>query len=152
MSIIELKNIFNQLLGEWSVERKIQSPEGHGLFKGACVFTEMNDGRLLCEESGMMTLNGHTNEAKRSYIYAYQNDRIVILYNDPYRKDEVLHELTFEMQGDDYVATHCHLCGNDTYDLKFTLQPDSRIHMNYVVKGPHKDYAMQSILTRHVIL
>lgn len=152
MNEVDLKELFNQLRGEWVLERDIQTPQGNAIFKGRCVFTEMDDGRLLCNEIGTLNLNGNESEANRSYIYAYQDNRIVIFYNDPHRQGDVLHELLFQSQGDGYVATHCHLCGQDTYDLTFTMLADSRIQMDYVVKGPQKDYAMQSFLTRHVVL
>lgn len=152
MNAVDLKNLFNELRGEWVLERNIQTPEGNAQFKGHCVFTEMDDGRLLCHETGTLNLNGHESEANRSYIYAYEENRVVIFYNDPHRQGDVLHELFFKPQGGSYVAAHCHLCGQDTYDLTFTMRADSRIQMDYVVKGPHKDYAMQTLLTRHAVL
>ena len=148
MNMIDLKKLFNQLPGQWILERDIQNSDGNGVFNGICTFTTMDDGRLLCKETGTLTFNGHQTDASRSYIYAYQDDGIIILYNDPHRKDEVLHQLAFEMHDNNYVAKHCHVCGNDTYDLTFTMQSDNSIEMKYVVKGPHKDYAMRSLLTR----
>lgn len=147
-SSIDLKNIFNQLLGDWALERHIQTPEGNAVLNGECIFTKIDDARLLCNESGILSINGKQIDTNRSYIYAFEDDRVTILYNDPHRKGDVLHDLTFQKQGHDYVATHCHLCGQDTYDLTFTMLPDDSIRMNYVVKGPHKDYAMQSVLSR----
>lgn len=107
----------------------------------------MQDRRLLYQENGLLTMNGYQTEANRSYIYAYQDDRMMIFYNDPYRKDEVLHELAFVIQENGCTARHSHVCGNDTYDLTFTVSPNNHIEMKYVVKGPHKDYRMVTILT-----
>lgn len=129
------------------LERRIQTIDGNGVLNGQCVFTVMEDGRLLCQENGLFTMNGHQTEANRSYIYAYQDDHIIIFYNDPHRKGEVLHELAFAMQGNECTARHCHVCGNDTYDLTFTISSNDHIEMKYIVKGPHKDYRMVTILT-----
>lgn len=145
---LDLKKLFNQLPGVWTLERQTQSIDGQGVFTGTCTFTALDDGRLLCEENGIMTLNGHTNEANRSYIYECHDDHIVILYNDPHRKGDVLHILEFNKEGDYAVAKHCHVCEPDTYDLTFTMLSDDIIDMKYIVKGPKKDYAMQSVLTR----
>ena len=141
----ELKALFNSLPGTWSLERVIQDGARHGMFNGECVFSWLDDARLLCEESGTMNLGGHSNAASRSYIYELRDNKIIILYNDPHRKDEVLHELDFD---DDNRARHCHVCVNDVYELEFSLSQDGRIHMDYTVKGPQKDYTLKSILSR----
>ncbi len=144
--------VFNQLIGIWGLERQIDDRSGHGVLSGQCIFTPIDENRLLCEERGELRYNGVEIEASRSYIYECRDDKIIILYNDLHRKGDVLHELDFSNEGDTQIARHCHLCVTDTYDLEFQLLGNGKIQMNYVVKGPHKDYTMNSILTRHVTL
>ncbi len=152
MSVIKLKTLFNQLIGTWALHRDIHDSAGHHMFVGSCVFTALDDTRLLCEESGVMNYKGSQSDATRSYVYEYRDDKIIILYNDTDRSGDVLHELNFVAEGDNQIARHCHLCGADTYDLEFQLLNNGKIQMDYVVKGPHKDYQMKSVLTRHVAL
>ncbi|OFW87918.1 MAG: hypothetical protein A3J37_07060 [Alphaproteobacteria bacterium RIFCSPHIGHO2_12_FULL_45_9] len=147
MRVIELKTVFNQLIGTWSLHRDIFDAAGHSNLVGTCVFSVLDDNRILCEENGILNYNGNQTEASRSYIYEYRDDKITILYNDAHRAGDVLHELKFMTEGQNQVARHCHYCGADTYDIEFNLLPDGKIQMNYVVKGPHKDYQMRTTLT-----
>jgi len=147
MMLVRLKLVFNQLIGTWGLERQIDDRSGRGILSGQCTFTTIDENHLLCEEQGTLRCNGAETEATRSYVYECRDDKIIILYNDPHRKGDVLHELDFIAEGECSIARHCHLCGSDTYDLEFILKDDGAIMMNYVIKGPHKDYQMRSILT-----
>lgn len=147
MSEFHLKDIFNLLPGTWAMERHIQNRGGIGLFKGVCHFSRMDDGRLLSEEEGDLDMYGNVGKATSKFIYELRNDQILMIDNNQ-RPGTILHELDFVAQGDERVAKHCHLCNKDTYDLTFTMDGDHRIQMNYVVKGPQKDYAMQTTLIR----
>jgi hypothetical protein len=144
----QLKNIFNQLIGTWDLKRSIFDRFGESKFRGECRFSKLSDVRLLCEESGTLTYNGHQSDASRSYIYELQDDKIVILYNDAHRSGDILHELEFTNKDKVISARHCHECGQDRYDLTFEFSNHGHIQMYYVVKGSHKDYRMVSELVR----
>jgi Family of unknown function (DUF6314) len=140
--------IFSQLIGTWVLQRKIFDRFGDSQFVGECSFVKTSDTQILCEEKGVLTYNGYQSEASRQYIYELQGSKIVILYNDSHRSGDPLHELNFVAKDDNYVAHHCHQCGQDMYDLKFEISSHGHILMDYVVKGPHKDYKMESRLTK----
>jgi len=144
----QLKNIFNQLIGTWSLKRDIFDKVGESQLLGECQFSKLSDTRLLCEESGVLNYNGHQTDASRSYIYELQDDKIVIFYNDAHRSGDILHELEFTNKDKVIFARHCHDCGQDKYNLTFEFSNSGNIKMHYVVKGPHKDYRMVSELVR----
>ena len=137
------KDIFEALKGEWSLDR-VYSDES--TVKGKMVFTPEGDDRYLCEENGINRLGtGVELEAARKYIYELRAGILTIIYNDPYRMDDVMHELKFDDKG---VARHSHPCSSDLYDLTFIFNSDKRIEMHYVVTGDKKDYSFVSVLTR----
>lgn len=144
----DLKKLFNRFPGNWILEREIISGGDKTQFSGHCVFNRLTGyDRIICHEDGVLALpNGVQQEAFRSYIYQYQYPKILILYNDPHRSGEVLHELDFSKDNAVYSASHCHFCGQDQYHLDFTVR-DNVIEMTYIVQGPQKDYRMHTTLT-----
>jgi hypothetical protein len=143
-----LREIFNQLLGTWVLSREITDKAGIGHLVGQCSFTSLSPTQILCNEQGILTYNGHQTEASRQYVYELRDDKIVILYHDAYRKGDILHELQFDKDQQSLVAKHCHVCGQDEYDLEFKILDPHKITMKYSVKGPHKDYSMVSYLNK----
>ena len=148
----ELRELFNCLIGQWTLEREISSTDmGKGTLTGQCRFQLLGDDRLLLEEEGVLTLNGVESEVSRSYVYALRGNQLVILYNDPHRKGDVLHELSFSEEDGVLRSRHCHLCGEDRYSLDFVVSDAGRrIQMDYEVKGPKKDYRMCSVMVPKV--
>lgn len=141
-------DIFNQLIGSWELRRNIFDHLGRGQLVGQCLFTKIADVTILCQESGVLNYNGYQTEVSRSYIYELRDNKIYILYNDPHRPSGILHELDFTIENQKCIAQHCHDCGQDSYDLRFEYTPNGHMLMNYVVKGPHKNYIMMSKLTK----
>lgn len=141
----DLDPLFNRLHGQWELEREVA---GIGKFYGVCVFAAESPRRLVCEERGAWDMGEGGLEASRSYIYEFDRERrrIIIFYNDPHRKGEVLHELDFIRDGAVLWSAHCHVCGEDRYDLRIMVEDGGRIFMDYVVKGPKKDYQMKTVL------
>jgi hypothetical protein len=140
------QQIFLDLPGKWSLHRDIP---GYGQIKGQVEFSELTENRLVYHEEGSLSLEtGQTLSTSRSYIYELVDDKIIILYNDPTRQGDVLHELVFISQEDAFVSRHCHTCALDTYDLIFRFGVNRNIEMFYQIKGPKKDYTLQSLLTR----
>lgn len=143
--------IFNRLIGDWELERHIidrsAKDEVHGYLHGQTSFKLIDDGKLFCEESGILKINGNETNASRSYVYEYRDGKVLVFYDDPHRKGDLLHELDFQPNVNGYAAKHCHLCGSDTYDVEILVSDKGYVQINYVVKGPHKDYEMQTTLT-----
>ncbi len=138
--------IFSALPGTWELRREVP---GQGHVIGTVTFTPAGDGILRYDETGRFQLtNGTSTDASRSYIYELRGDKIVIRYNDPARRGDILHELSFTPENGGFRSQHCHVCAADTYNLVFRFSADRRIEMSYEVHGPKKDYSMQSVLTR----
>lgn len=142
-------DVFDVLPGLWDLSRIIP---GRGHLNGQVRFRPAQAGQLYCEESGVLHLDQivQTFDASRSYLYELRDDRLFIFYNDGERSGEVLHELVFADATGTDRATHCHVCAADSYDLTMTLVSPHKIEMIYKVHGPHKNYTMESILTRAV--
>ena len=137
--------VFEALKGTWTLHRIIP---GQGHVDGEVTFTAIDATHLLYEEHGTLHLPHSSTEARRSYVYELKDDKIVIYYNDPTRSGEVLHELVFESKTQGFAAHHCHVCAEDTYEIKFRFISGRQIEIDYDVSGPKKGYAMHSILTR----
>ena len=136
---LEAEDIFARLGGLWDLRREIP---GEGRIEGVAEFSELAPGCLQYREKGLFYRDsGDVLEVGRSYVYRLNGKHIQILYDDPERRDEVMHELSFT-QGD---AHHTHQCGADRYALDFKM--GDTIEMRYRVCGPAKDYAMISRLT-----
>ena len=137
--------VFEALKGTWTLHRIIP---GQGHVDGEVTFRNIDATHLLYEEHGTLHLPHSSTEATRSYLYELKDDKIVIYYNDPARSGEVLHELVFEPKTRRFAAHHCHVCAEDTYEIKFRFISDHQIEMDYDVRGPQKGYALHTVLTR----
>ncbi len=146
------RTVFDNLAGSWTLDREIT---GQGHLTGRVEFTPIEGGRLQYQEKGVLRLeqDGPPGEreqydVERRYVYESRDDALLIHYDDPYRKNEIMHELRFTRHEDGYIASHSHHCGRDRYDLTFQFNGVNVIKIHYTVNGPHKDYKMESVLTR----
>lgn len=138
---MDAARIFERLRGVWVLRRDIP---GQGRVEGSVEFSSLGEGRLLYAEKGLFYREtGDVLEAWRTYVYELRGAAIHILYDDPERKGELLHELVFDGNS---AARHTHQCGSDRYALAFSLNGDT-VTMEYRVYGAHKDYEMRSVLT-----
>lgn len=143
--ITESMELFHALKGAWDLVRTIDGRIAQGRFLGRCSFTPIDNRHLHYSECGVLDVAGHlVDGSTRQFIYAFEAGRILILYDDPFRKGEIMHELQFK----DGYAAHSHVCVADRYDLSFHVVNSGQIRINYTVKGPEKDYHMESVLSR----
>lgn len=140
MSLAE--DIFHGLEGQWKVERLIDSGDS---FRGEICFTKVDNFNLSCVERGTFSLvDSEDFLSHRNFIYRLTGNKLQILYNDPYRQGDIMHELDFADEG---TAQHRHPCGDDFYDLSVVVQKET-VTMEYIVTGPKKNYRMKSLLSR----
>lgn len=141
MSLTEV--IFRGLEGQWEVERCI---DNGARFKGEICFTKMDSNSLSCAERGTFSLGeGEDFLSHRNFIYRLADNKLKIIYDDPYRRGDIMHELDFSTN--DRTARHIHQCGDDFYDLSVAVQKET-VTMEYIVTGPKKNYRMKSLLSR----
>ncbi|KAI9745739.1 MAG: hypothetical protein M1818_001275 [Claussenomyces sp. TS43310] len=159
--------IFRALQGDWTVERSMISfistyPSGR--FLGTAEFmprypaSEYDAEHLYAEEGDFETDNGMKFRATRRYAYRYQEATDTLsawfVKTDNRSVDYLFHE--FEVlppeHGSGWRARAHHLCVQDTYDViyefRFRGVNIEYWTMKYTVRGPSKDYRIESTYRR----
>ncbi len=135
--------LFDRLPGAWKLSREIP---GKGRLEGKVSFTPSGQSSLEYREDGVLSIShGGKFNSSRSYVYKLNGGRIEIHYDDPHRKNEIMHELDFDAEG---KARHRHRCGEDFYEIVFAFESEDRIRIEYDVRGPQKNYRMVSLLQK----
>jgi len=163
------ETIFRELEGTWNLSRKITSqirdlPSGR--FVGSAVLTsrpsthsQYNRELLYTEDGDFEAENGLRFQARRSYVYRFERTtRTVSAWfikpDNSNSVDYLFHRINFQSEVVDsmpndsshkaYTAAGYHLCVKDHYDANYQFHYDDnrleRWHVQYVVKGPAKDY------------
>lgn len=143
--------IFRLLEGLWRLHRII--PE-HGSLLGTAVFkTEgLDKDSLHYREEGTFTSKeGESSHSYREYLYRYSDNKISVFFDR--EGSRLLHTLEFsgpEPFPRPVFATSTHLCICDTYKATYTFLHPDEFHLDYIVKGPKKDYQMHTIFQRYL--
>jgi cation diffusion facilitator CzcD-associated flavoprotein CzcO len=114
---------------------------------------------LYSESVEIITQSGQRLPGTQHYIYRYNETQDALeLYfakrDDSASVDFFFHRLEFETHsaGEPWTAKGTHLCIDDTYDVKYTFffqGPElRRWETIYEVKGPRKDYQLESWYVR----
>lgn len=179
--------VFRSLLGEWQLERSLDSrlashPSGH--FSGTARFLVREATRdglkcvvdgdaagdggddggnpgeeyLYIEEGEFRADNGMTFQARRRYVWRYDEARDVmsvwfVRTDDDRRADYLFHEVEFlgpeawAEGGGAWKAQAGHLCIDDfynvAYEFRFRAVELDEWTIGYRVKGPKKDYTIR---------
>jgi hypothetical protein len=162
--------IFRSLQGDWSLQRSLISSIAtypSGTFIGRAKFfprapTEplaYDAEYLYFEEGAFETSNGLKFQANRRYSYRYSEagDRLSVWFVKPDNKtvDYLFHELEIldpeGVEGGWRARAH-HLCVDDTYDVKYEFRfrgvGIEEWRLAYSVRGPQKDYRIESVYRR----
>lgn len=184
-------SVFRALHGSWKVHRRIVSHladvpggvfEGTANFLPRCISGDRphapNEGtahgyeyEYLYSEIGTFTLSNNPDiklDAKKKYVYRYEEDREVIsvwfVKGDGWTTDELFHEVT-DFDGTvaptttSRSASVCasgtrHLCGPDTYNTTYHFSflnsgPElESLSIRYKVEGPKKNYISEATYER----
>ncbi|KZF26974.1 hypothetical protein L228DRAFT_258323 [Xylona heveae TC161] len=169
--------VFRAMHGKWHMSRELNSalpthPSGN--FTGTAKFharfptDPAYDMEMLYHEEGELVTNqGWTLRANRSYVYRYseRDDKITAWFvkpDDPKTVDYLFHAINFEVPVSSdtgalgelkaWKARSHHLCEKDDYTPEYTFNFDgvglSRFGIKYYVKGPQKDYTSMTWFTR----
>jgi len=131
--------IFNSLEGRWKFSRLITD---QGSVEGVAYFrrTDDNPNVLFYREEGVFTsLQGIQYDISQEYEYRYSEDRIDVLFAR--ERNRLLHSLEFIGPNQ---ASGIHLCGYDTYCAGYQFHFPDRFELQYVVKGPKKNYQIET--------
>lgn len=137
-------DVLAHLAGRWRVERDVRDlasgAEGH--FSGATVFSALDGGGLLHEESGIFTWQGAARPATRTLRF--------LPHPVPGRADvrfadgRPFHEL--DLTTGRYVADHP--CAADLYRGEFTVRDADHWRTVWRVGGPAKDLLLTTDYVR----
>jgi len=142
-----LKQIQSMLPGEWIFERHISEMP---VITGTASFTPNGSNLHYREEVRFPVKTGKTLNAHREYLYSFENGALNIYFADGKEKGSLFLPLQFEDVSSLSSLTACgsHLCVEDMYEGKFTFNPPDAFSVTYLVKGPNKDYTIESRYTR----
>lgn len=167
---LKTKAIFAGLKGEWKLVRSLKSTISaypSGIFDGLATFRERIptdpafDGEYLYSEDGhFKTQQGFTLSAARRYVYRYQQDSNqisawFIKSEDGITVDYLFHVLELPATTPETesisVKAH-HLCNEDNYWVQYIFPYHNsnlnELSVQYVVRGPNKDYTADATYTR----
>ena len=132
----------DMLAGPWRLARKIDDHLAGQVvtLAGTASFTPY-DGGLLQRDAGQLCLpDGQRMEAAQSYIWRFEADEAWMDYADgrPF----------ISLAAPFGVVDSAHLCGDDHYDVRFDFRQAGDWTSTWRVKGPRKNYVMQSAYSR----
>ena len=175
----QARDIFNTLNGSWQLSRKFLCESGSknfGNLEGTATFTSRHptgdspDGEKLYSEVGdFVTTKGLKSEAYRQYAWRFDTltqtiDVWFVKADDQKSVDYLYHTLKFPDRNIErprntnifeMTASGDHLCNKDNYQVKYTFHVQNRSVTQWTstttVRGPSKDYALESTYTRKAI-
>lgn len=158
--------------GKWKIYRKIINYRDFStcvIAIGEAIFYDFgNNNSLLQENVSINWANSSNSNATKSYLFRIENERenpnslSIYNFNQPVKllsgrhftedflpERELMHKLdnfTFN-SGSKYKSLY--ICGSDRYALSFTIISDNSFAMDYNIKGPSKNYHIQSIYSKY---
>ena len=175
----QARDIFNTLNGPWQLSRKFLSEGGSknfGNLEGTATFTSRRqidgspDGEKLYSEVGdFVTTEGLKSETYRQYAWRFDTltqaiDVWFVKADDQKSVDYLYHTLKFSDSNIErprntnvfeLTASGDHLCNKDNYQVKYIFHVENRSVTRWTstttVRGPSKDYVLESTYTRKAI-
>lgn len=149
-----LSEIFAQFIGNWSFQRRAVSLRNEldllSTARGTASFIAQSDTLLRYTEEGEHfippTAPGHP--FFRSYDYTLTEDCIEVLYADGPDTGKLYQKLVLDENGTSLVAAEEHLCIADHYRSQYTLATAKSFALETIVKGPKKDYRIDTQFIR----
>ena len=142
-------DLFNSLKGTWKISRTVN---GNGMMHGSAQFIQIQPDVLFYRESGIFTRenNLQTFNVYREYLYCYRDNTIYVFFAEGDQLGALLHKLHFVTNENDtnsIKAVARHICKNDCYSAEYLFSID-KIHLQYQVDGPGKNYIITTIFDR----
>ena len=175
----QARDIFNTLNGSWQLSRKFLCESGSknfGNLEGTATFTsrrptnDSSDGEKLYSEVGdFVTAKGLKSETYRKYAWRFDTltqtiDVWFVKADDQKSVDYLYHTLKFQDSNLERPrntnvlelrASGDHLCVKDDYQVKYNFHVENRSVTRWTstttVRGPSKDYVLESTYTRNAI-
>lgn len=143
-----LKQIFNNLQGEWKFKRIISNILENSLEKaeGEAAFSKdnMTDSYVFkYQEHGFLQLSSQQKKIKfqRKFIYKYTDAAIEVYFDDGIDKGSLFQKLSLDIDLNKLSGSK-HLCKLDTYHSTYRFLSEKEFETCYCVDGPKKGYTI----------
>lgn len=143
----ELFEIFKNLEGEWSFNRKIYDAinDNNDFASGITVFSfnkyDTNKNILNYEETGILQLSQANKQLnfKRKYVYKYHNEEIEIYLDDGLTKGKLFQKLISKNNQKEcsFVGTE-HICRLDKHNGQYNFKNNHEFETFFTIEGEHK--------------
>lgn len=137
-------SLLDLLGGCWTLARRIDDRLTglNGSFEGTATFRPAAAPEMLdYHETGTLSYGALRHNAERVYLWHCEApDRALVSFAD----GRPFHVVA--PKGG--IAEADHLCGSDHYSGRYVFETSDRWHLTWRVKGPRKDYTMDSTYTR----
>jgi hypothetical protein len=139
------------LAGVWTISRTLEDRRrgARGTFAGRAGFEPEGEDFLVYREEGRLALGGFETLAHQRYLYAFPAPHRAP-HQVPHRAEvrfadgRPFHDLDLS----DGLWTAGHRCAPDTYRGRFRALGPDRWWVRWIVTGPRKDQALESLFTR----
>lgn len=139
--------VFNSLIGEWNLSRIISNT---ATTNGVAEFKARKQDQLdYVEHCTVRMHTGQSFSAYQEYLYQLRDDEITVFALNSHSQT-VMHRLFFTYEYPFLKATSRYSCNSDSYDAIFLFQYN-QLRLIYQVKGPNKNYLIQTHLQRRTI-
>lgn len=146
-----LKEIFNNLAGNWSFHRKINDLKANEINKatGNASFSFMDKtdfNTLYYEENGIIALSQTSKSLNfhRKYIYKFQDDAIHIFLNDGVTKGKLFQSLIPSENKNSFTGTE-HICRLDKHNGSYFFENEHFFRTKYSVIGTNTNLKIESV-------
>lgn len=141
------QHVFDLLLGEWSFVREVP---GQASMTGQATVRLQEDGMALYHETARIVLvGGEVLHGEQKYLYQKTSDGFSVFFHDT---QGLFHDLKFSAQDDGRLrAGASHDCKADLYLSEYELRADGSFYVRHTVRGPRKDYVVQTVYRRDKI-
>jgi len=141
--IINPQQLVSFLPGLWKLKRHITHAfptiESYDAF-GEAKFSVLEDNVLLYQEEIQMRhlKTGEVNDGTQEYFYKYEPS---LEEWCKYFKDG---RLFYKLDFFEKEASGAHMCQDDRYEARYLFDSNEKISLTYTVKGPKKDYRLET--------
>ena len=157
--------LFKNLQGNWRFHRTLQnssSSESLGFVDGTASFIVIKADRLHYQEVGVLTDSCQKKlKIHQEYLYIFDEtkDTIEKKFSENGQDKGFFYFLSFDASSEQnnevlFYAYGDHLCNRDhykaLYEFKKTDNRMNKFALEYVVKGPDKDYVSKTFFRRQV--
>lgn len=144
-------DVFDWLLGQWTFVREIP---GYANVRGEARVTPTGEGEARYEETAVVSLvRGGTHSGTLRATQCYQFRRLPAPVNGIdvlfCQTGELFERLIFDESSEDRLEARARfLCAADVYESAFAIDRVGRLHVEHVVRGPKKNYRVETIYSR----